>query len=307
MPAFLKRLLSVFILAAMVGCAFLTPKSAELEKIHQCYREEFMTTAIPTAIDERQDVACQVDPDGFVRTLQAIRDFQVRYPDVDPAITQHLYVLQAMVFLQSGRPGMARLLNKDFIEKGNITASKGGGFTRDALFADNLENLIDGWTVYCQLITAGGPFNEPAFSDHQRAIEDSAHAIRTYLKTFETKDPAADEGAVYLAASAALFQMWATKIKSDRCLFGKKCEAVGLSDDDLQRLCGGDRDCRNSERGAAVGKAKAREFASYRELIGRFLSEPERRLADSENWQTAAIGRYRYLAVYRYLGQHAAE
>jgi hypothetical protein len=72
-------------------------------------------------------------------------------------------------------------------------------------------------------------------------------------------------------------------------------------------MCGDDRDCKTREREAAIRNAKALDFATYRELVGRFLSAPEKRLADSEDWQSGSIGRYRYMAVYRYLGQHAGE
>jgi hypothetical protein len=308
MPGLLIRCVTVWVLLVFSGCAWLTPRTAELEDIHRIYREEFMTTAIPADIGEGGDVACRIDPDGFARTLQAIHDFRVRHPDADPAVLRHLHVLQAMIFLQSGRPGMARLISRDFIPEAGSAAGRRGAVTRDALFADNLDALIDGWTVYCELSEAGGPFPDPAFSDEQQAIQGAARAIRTYLQAFETTDPVADEGAVYLAASAALFQMWATKIQSDRCRFGKDCAAVGLSDEALARRCAaGDRQCEKRERQAAIRAARARDFAAYRELIGRFLSEPEKRLADSENWQAASTGRYRYLAVYRYLGRPAED
>jgi hypothetical protein len=307
MPALARRTAVVLLLIFISACAWLTPQTAELEDIHHIYRQEFMTAAMPSDIGEGGDVACRADPNGFVRTLQAIHDFQVKHPDVDPAVTQHLQVLQAMIFLQSGRPGMARLISRDFIQQGGIAAAGGGGDARDALFAENLDALIDGWTVYCQLIEKQGPFPDPQFSNDQRAMAGAADAIKTYLQAFETTDPVADEGAAYLATSAALFQMWATKIQSDRCRFGKDCDAVGLSAQELARRCADDRECRERERRAAIRTARAQDFTTYRELIGRFLSEPEKRLADSESWAAAASGRYRYLAVYRYLGRPAAD
>jgi hypothetical protein len=307
MRAFLKRSVLFILFMAIVGCSFLAPKTNDLENIHQVYREEFITSAIPNSPNDQSDVACRAHEIAFTGSLQAIRDFQVKYPDVDPAITQHLYVLQAMIYLQSGRPGMARLIHKEFIDEQQLVKGRNQGYRRDALFAQNFGALTQGWITYCALDEQKGPFGANRFLVQQKDLEKAAGEIQGNLKDFTTTDPVADEGAIYLATSAALFQMWATKIKSDRCFFGKQCEAVGLTGEELERKCGADGDCKKKERKAAIRKAKVRDFASYRKLIGRFLSEPEKRLADSDTLRGASIGRFRYLAIYRYLGQTNGE
>jgi hypothetical protein len=136
-------------------------------------------------------------------------------------------------------------------------------------------------------------------------LQTAAGEIQANLESFETTDPAADEGAIYLSASAAIFQMWASKIKEDQCFFGKNCTEIGLSKEDLESECGRDidLDCRNKMRRQAIRRMKTKDFAAYRSLLGRFLSEPEKRAAEAGELTAVPAGRLRYMALYDFLGQ----
>ncbi|MBW2335930.1 MAG: hypothetical protein JRF47_04085 [Deltaproteobacteria bacterium] len=287
----------------VAGCAAITPRTADLQNVHQLYRQEFLSSAIPQSPNDQKDIACQPNDEAFAQTLRAIRDYQVKYPQADSRLTQHLYVLQAMIYLQSGRPGMARLMQKEFIKTNEIVKRGNEQYPRDALFAANLEALVDGWMVYCVLDKAGGPFQDPQFTTQEQTLQTAAGEIQTNLESFETTDPAADEGALYLSASAAIFQMWASKIKGDRCFFGKNCTAIGLSKEDLENACGDDNQCRKKKRLIAIEQMKTKDLAAYHKLLSRFLSETEKRAAEAGELPEVPAGRWRYLALYDSLGQ----
>ena len=136
----------------------------------------------------------------------------------------------------------------------------------------------------------------------QRTLQTAADKIRTNLESIETTDPAVDEGALYLSASAAIFQMWASKIKTDQCLLGKDCTAVGLSKEDIENACDNNNECRKMKRNQAVSEMKSKDLGAYQHLLGRFLSESEKRLAESQDFQTVQAGRLRYITLYRILG-----
>jgi hypothetical protein len=295
--------LILFLVLFAVGCAFLTPKTADLENVHQLYRQEFSSSVIPATPNNQKDAACQNNDEAFVQTLRAIRDYQIKYPQTDARIVRHLYVLQAMVYLQSGRPGMARLLQKEYLAKDQNVKQQKTGYPRDALFAANLEFLIDGWIAYCMLDKDGGPFQPKKFAAQEQTLRTAANEIQSNLQSFEITDPATDEGAIYIAASAAMFQMWASKIKGDRCFFGKKCMELGLSKEDLDRQCPNDQKCKREKRREEIKKMKTTEFAPYRTLLGPFLSDPEKQAAEAGEMQALPAGRLRYLGLYKYLGQ----
>jgi hypothetical protein len=296
---FIVLLILVFCIS---GCATITPRTSDLQNVHQLYREEFLSSALPESPNDQEDIACQPNDGDFSKTLRAIRDYQVKYPQADSRITQHLYVLEAMIWLQSGRPGMARLIQKDFIKTNEIVKGGKAQYPRDALFAANLEALIDGWMAYCILDAKGGPFPETEFTAKQRTLQTAAGKIRTNLESIETTDPAVDEGALYLSASATIFQMWASKIKADQCLLGRDCTAIGLSKEDIENTCGNNKNCKVKKRKQAVSEMKTKDLGAYQHLLGRFLSESEKRLAESGELQTAQAGRLRYLALYSILG-----
>jgi hypothetical protein len=287
----------------VAGCAAITPRTADLQNVHQLYRQEFLSSAIPQSPNDQKDIACQPNDEAFAQTLRAIRDYQVKYPQADSRLTQHLYVLQAMIYLQSGRPGMARLMQKEFIKTNEIVKRGNEQYPRDALFAANLEALVDGWMVYCVLDKAGGPFQDPQFTTQEQTLQTAAGEIQTNLESFETTDPAADEGALYLSASAAIFQMWASKIKGDRCFFGKNCTAIGLSKEDIENACGDDNQCRKKKRLIAIEQMKTKDLAAYHKLLSRFLSETEKRAAKASELPEVPAGRWRYIALYDSLGQ----
>jgi len=303
----MKRLINIVLVFILVfyasGCAVLAPQTGELQKVHQLYREEFLVSGIPNFPNDQKDIACQTNDEAFSRTLRAIRDYQVKYPQADERIAQHLHVLEAMIWLQSGRPGMARLVKEEFIKTNDIVKGGEKPYPRDQLFAANLGALIDGWMTYCMLDEKGGPFQEAEYVTQQRTLETISGNVKTNLESIETTDPAIDEGALYLSASAAIFQMWASKIKADQCFFGKKCSDIGLSDEEIETACGSDNQCRNNKRQAAIEGMKTNDLAPYHKLLGKFLSETEKRAAETAELPEVPAGRWRYIALYKSLGQ----
>lgn len=301
------KLVSIlFLTLYVIGCAAILPRTADLQNVHQIYREEFASSAIPVSPQDHGDIACQPNDAAFSQTQRAIRDYQVKYPQADSRVKQHLYVLQAMIYLQSGRPGMARLVQKEFVHTNEIVKGRNGQYPRDALFAANLQALVDGWMAYCALnkaAPAGGVYHTDQFSDEQGQLQTAAGRIQANLDSVVTTDPAVDEGALYLSATAAIFQMWASKIKDDQCSSGKKCSKIGLSNEDIENACGSDNQCRDNKRQSAIEQMKTKDLAPYHKLLGKFLSETEKRAAETAELPEVPAGRWRYIALYKSLGQ----
>ena len=97
--------------------------------------------------------------------------------------------------------------------------------------------------------------------------------------------------------------MWASKIKDDQCFFGKNCIKIGLSKEDIDNACGNDNQCRDNKRRSAIEQMKTKDLAAYHKLLGRFLSETEKRAADAGKLPEVPAGRWRYIALYKALGQ----
>jgi hypothetical protein len=97
--------------------------------------------------------------------------------------------------------------------------------------------------------------------------------------------------------------MWSSKIKDDQCYSGKKCSKIGLSDEDIETACGSDNQCRDDKRRSAIEQMKTKDLAPYHKLLGKFLSETEKRAAETAELPEVPAGRWRYIALYRSLGQ----
>lgn len=207
-------------LAALVtalGCNALTPKTYQLEQIHQTYTEEWVHAELP-----RQG-ATPPGPSNagaFKGTLAAIQNFKATYGGDGP-IGDHLTILEGMVHLQSGNIGMARLLEREMVRKADRPATS-VVMTRDQLIAACFPALVDGWEAIVDRSL------DPA------RFSGAADAIAAKLQGLEWAERAAaelDSGGAYLATSAAIFYLWS----SDRDPVGTPMKTAAQKGADVLR------------------------------------------------------------------------
>ena len=241
----IRRLAAVLLAAALgllSGCGTTGSGSAALTAIHRSYEDEFARLLMPLEPGK---------PPGadFSNTLKAIDDFKASHPQPSKE-DAHLTVLKAMIHLQSGNIGMARSMQSEVAAAAAQLRST-SGHTRDGLFATAFDPLLRGWTD----VHGGRPNN----NDMRRAGDDIAAILRQYGTGGTTSD--LDEGAIYLAATAAAFRTpWLANAEPD--------EQRALATDSYQ-------------------------------LIGRYLSPSEAAAARTENFAGMPPGRVRYLKWYR--------
>jgi hypothetical protein len=205
-------------------------------------------------------------------TLRAIRDFKVTYGE-DTREAAHLTVLEGMIYLQSGRFGMAKLITEDVKAAQAKLHSGTGHYTRDELLAKSFEYLLQGW----QEIYDFTDNSDDTIAEYQK-LEQAAEGIKAALESLDASKIAqaeVDEGAIYLATTGAIFYVWVYKLKSDAFLPDARKEIW---------------------------------FTKGHELIGRYLSETEKKAAAGTTLtDNVSSGRLRYLAWYGYLLQAAQE
>lgn len=268
-------LLFLSLLLQSINCARLTPRTTALRQIHQTYRGEFdqylqLTVPAPPAdgtMSLRSRGAENFAPAPFAATLREIRAYRIKYGE-DSRESAHLTVLEGMIYLQTGQLGMARLLLPDLRQAADNLGQGNGAAVRDRLLAQNFESLLAGWTA----------IREPETRDSARRLAEAAGSIGTRLAApgrpgaAQVSEPEVDEGAIYLATSAAIFYAWVGKILSLQTREDRPC------------WC-------------AKGMA----------LIAPHLSQAERRIARGIDYQSISAGRIRYLGWYNSLALCAGE
>jgi hypothetical protein len=244
--------------------------------VHQTYRAEFIQWALPGPLAESSPLSNSA---GFAATLQAIRDYRVRYGEKSIA-ADHLLILEGMVYLQTGRIGMARLIQPDVAHAGRRIAARGGGLARDSLFAANFPSLVLGWGEVADASDRqpGGAPNDVTYPEASKLLE-SADALsanlRRQLPPGRACSPEVDQGGLYLAATAAVFYAWAW-------------ELLRGSDPPESLL------------------VQSTRFPQARDLIGQFLSPSEQAAAAGlPTDEVVPPGRLRYLQWYQWLDGHA--
>jgi hypothetical protein len=260
--------------SALTGCALLSPRTAALQAVHQAYREEFgRAVALPAPSEGPRPVSDQKsggDP-AFPATLRAIREFKVTYGE-DSREAAHLTVLEGMIYLQSGRFGMAKLVADDVAAAQSSLRSGTGQYTRDELLAKTFGYLVLGWQEIHDFTDA----SDSTIAEHAKLAQ-AADGIKTALDglgSSKLAQPEVDEGAIYLATTAAIFYVWSFALKNQ----------AGLPD-----------------------ARKDIWFTKGHELIGRYLSDSERKAAvgtlqpGEAQASNAPIGRLRYVEWYGYL------
>jgi hypothetical protein len=258
-----------FLLSA--GCATILPQTNTLQKIHDTYRADFQKSialTIPTPADEPVLGKAGVDQAYFADTLREIRDYRVTYGEKSQEAA-HLKVLEGMIYLQTGQTGMARLLAPDVRNAEGALASKTGAYVRDQLLARVFYSLVDGWDQIGQK------------SPDAQKLQLAADHIGIELKTLDPQKisaPEVDEGAVYIATTAAIFYVWAYRQNSFAC-------------EDTVRFPN-KRDCDDNLKKQTISRG--------RDLIELFLSDTEKKAAEAASTDVPP-GRLRYISWYRWL------
>lgn len=254
----------LLLLFAISGCSVLAPKKNALENVHNTYRNEFTQFMVPAEPGKQANIEVVVNETAFAKTLQEIREFRLKYGE--GMESSHLHILEGMIYLQSGRFGMAKLVKTDIKMAASQLRSKNEGYyTRDYLLGMSYPYLIDGW----QEIYDYNDNDDSTIPEYEK-LETAAEGIEQQLGNLDQakfSKPEVDQGAIYLATTAAIFYTWVYALQREE----------GISD-------------------------STNWFARGRDLIGKFLTENERKIAvDPEKSSVSVSGRLRYLDWYGYL------
>jgi len=291
------RFLPVVLLIVLAACSFFLPKTTALEDIHNQYRAEYAAMVLPEPGEKPELAAAVSKSSGFPKTLEAIRAFGLKYGR-DSREYAHLTVLKGMIYLQSGQFGFASALELEVKSAGAKLRSGTGHFTRDALLAENFGYLITGWreinrfteNVKAKNERKGEPFPPPDFEKIRGGAERIDSNLRNGMKEYPDSfaDPEVDQGAIYLATTAAAFYTWVQKENNQHCpnKNSPKC---------------------TEERWK--NKKTAIFYKKGRDLIGMFLSDSEKTSAAYDNRFNlgSSVGRIRYLNWYGWLSKKVSE
>jgi hypothetical protein len=260
-------LIAILAVTAFNGCARLSPKTTALKKIHESYRidfQQFLQQSIPEPTQNPKTPASKQDQPAFAETLREIRDYRLKYGE-NSQEAAHLKVLEGMIYLQSGQFGMAHLVEPDVSNAQSGLKSGTGAYTRDQLLAMAFPNLLQGWEeVQKQFDTTPGHVGADV-----AIVEKAADGIKDKLDNLDkTKlaQPEVDEGAIYLATTAAIFYVWVYALRSRQ-----------------------------------EPNSKPQWFGKGAELIGRYLTDMEKRAAKDATVTNVPAGRLRYLSWYGFL------
>lgn len=286
---FLALLLALVLSGCPGGGTRLLPYTADLTAVHNIYREEFISAPLNAP---EPKVKPDVSPEGaqnrvaesrlptFRRTLQAIRDFRVKYGSEASDRKKefaHLTVLEGMVYLQSGHFGSAKALKQDVeMASGNLTSATGRAI-RDQLFAQAFGDLVTGWE---QL------FRKTADRDKLMRAAKGIEGVLEDNKSKIISSPDADGGAIYLATTAGIFWIWVHELYSSDCdVESERCDQT--IKDNL---------------------ASKEYYDNACALMGLFLSGTEKKAArelQPVDWNKAD-GRLRYMQWYSWLHEQQA-
>jgi hypothetical protein len=194
-------------------------------------------------------------------TLTAISSFRSEYPNRTNAI-KHVSVLEAMVYLQSGQYGLARLAAKNAREMPGDLSTHKDGLIRDQLFLLALTDegglgLIDAWELI-ESTTAPSFEKTPRF----KRLGDNLSSL-------------AEESKAYVAAVAVLCYQWA--------MVGEKSAVTGRPEEKQRRL-----------------KEIEKKYGELMiEALGPHLTNAEKNASDDELKKLARwSARYRYVRLY---------
>ena len=262
--------LVILTVSLLPGCATLLPQTSALDKVHDLYRTEFLAAPPPAAQGSsalKGQITNSTNQAAFGRTLAAIQDYRQRHPN-KPAELAHLQVLEGLIYLQSYRFNMAKLVSADVTEAAGKLTSAGGYTTRDKLLAENFTNLLNGWRA-----SVGNASSNEIF-----LMVHSASNLVTQLAPYGTNNSAKvryaadkDGGALYVANCAAIF-------------------FVRAYDDYVV-----------GNRGVDDPPRKKDWYGSGARALGWFLTDQETNTNASNDFKSGSDGRLRYIQWYHFL------
>ena len=292
-------LLLLLIFAA--GCAPLQKKS-DLEAVHEAYRADFSASFVADAKTGGQ-AQCEGKA-SFQRSLQAIQDYEAVYAgDTSVAAERnHLRILKGMIHLQLGNTGIARSMTED-VQKAVIPVADDRA-VRDELFRRAYPALVDGWEEICDSIREKklGPYSIENEAERQRKtkqLRDAAAAVAAVARPKEAaKGANADEGALYLAGTSAVFSYWAFRIEVDSCV------RANFADRNAPTTC------RNAAKGLlqnALAALTPSFTESEKKGLGLVTLTGSEAKDGAQGWErSVAPNRRPYIRLYDYLRKEAA-
>jgi len=196
----------------LASCALLFPRKAALDLVHDTYRSDFRNYVAAQPSD-----ICKYST-AFDNSLEAIRAFEKKYAGEKTAEMGHVLVLKGMIHLQAKHFGTARAMQGQ-VTAATIAASDDRE-VRDTLFKKTFADLLNGWEEVCKVLAATLPDDASAAA----VLEKSADNILKHVRE-ATKRPGleSDDGAIYLATTASIFQFYTMRMKADACMPPTPC------------------------------------------------------------------------------------
>ncbi len=288
------RILIIAGAALVAGCITIqiTPVTSDIQDVHDAYRREFAQQFLPSAPKEAGNTPAER---GFSETLEKIRQFQLKHPGRTTEIA-HLTVLEGMIYVQQNMLSSAQLMKDDVVSAGGKLGSGDEYVARDRLFSENFQSLIDAGRIAANPNAAA---NSPAETEAKAKdvaqslckslldVGDSgalcgADASSTVQPRANNASSVGDGGPIYIAATSGLTYAWARHAAHFRC------RDQNPSDSSARKEC---RD-----------QVRVSYFEAAAGVLGRFLTEGERRVATDQGIQLdpkASAGRIRYMVMYR--------
>jgi hypothetical protein len=317
MQKFRPLLIAVILAVTASGCATVLPEQDALSDIHDIYRQEFAELFLSERAEQPQclsNLEAATQP-TFSKTRTAIRAYRVKF-GTKQADAAHLTVLDAMMHLQVGNVGLAALLKSDVEAAKEMLVSKTGQLTRDYLFAEYFGPLVEGWRVVCDLTATPPKDVDQAAQRLEKASDEIDEGLTAAAGSGQLADPDVDQGAIYLATTAAIFNVWAVQQSGQLCIEQGICgceagDAGCPTASAMSIACASEPTpldqlvCRQDARRDYFDNSfKPAKFAKSRDLMGRFLDDSEKMLAHctSEDAMARSAGssRLRYLSWYKF-------
>lgn len=211
---FLALILSISIVIS--GCQLL-PRKADLTTIHDAYRENFANALLVKP--DKTNGLCGYGVD-FDQTLEAIRAFEAKYRGETSAEMGHVTILKAMVHLQAGHFGIAEELKKS-VESATISAADDRE-VRDTLLKAAYADLVSGWKAACASVQEVDKSLVSYDPKRKATLTDAADSILGIVATQAQESRnrpgiETDDGAIYLATAASIFQYYVFRMSADPC------------------------------------------------------------------------------------------
>lgn len=265
--SFGRSRLALAVVFLTFGCLLSGCVTDDLSTVHNVYRDEFSSQDLKLGVaqDQQSVGAPGKSTSRFPRTLAAIQGFRARHQSSTNAI-KHLAVLEAMVHLQSGQYGMARLATRSAAELAGSLETSDGELIRDQILLQSLQSqdgLIDAWEI----------MSDTARWDVAR-LDRIGKNLCDMAARFQAPD--GDDGRLYVAATAAIAYIHAgTKHSQDSVASSRP----------------------QSEKDAAAAPYFQKAAAALKPYLSKVDNALDVTVAGIPN--TKPVARYQFISIYR--------